>query len=252
MSNIKPQSLVEQAVESILNFISERDLEVGDKLPTESELTQLLGVGRSTIREAISRLANHGVLTVRQGKGTFLNRVTANTVLNGQRSLYKLVDLNRDELQDVMDVRKVLEVEVVRRVARRIDDEGLAVLRDYYEKHVEAKNSNLAYSRDIDFHVALARLSGNSVLPQMLVLLRNLLNRYTDIVSSTLDIPEYAEKILEQHRQILVALENRDEEQAAEAMLRHLTTSQFTVLANYDIFMEERKLRSAPKPGEFL
>lgn len=231
-------------MERILDLISERDLEVGDKLPTETELSEILGVGRSTVREAVSRLGNHGVLTVRQGKGTFLNRVTATTLLSGQDPIYRLVDLNRNELQDVMDVRKILEVEVVRRVARRITDNDLAELREYHEKHVEAKNSSLAYTRDIDFHMALARFSGNSVLPQILSLLRNLLNRYTDVVSSTLELPAYAEKILEQHRQILVALEERDEEQAAQAMLRHLTTSQFTVLANYDIFIEQRKLRS--------
>lgn len=244
MKNIWNKSLVEQAVERILDLISERDLEVGDKLPTETELSEILGVGRSTVREAVSRLGNHGVLTVRQGKGTFLNRVTATTLLSGQDPIYRLVDLNRNELQDVMDVRKILEVEVVRRVARRITDNDLAELREYHEKHVEAKNSSLAYTRDIDFHMALARFSGNSVLPQILSLLRNLLNRYTDVVSSTLELPAYAEKILEQHRQILVALEERDEEQAAQAMLRHLTTSQFTVLANYDIFIEQRKLRS--------
>jgi GntR family transcriptional repressor for pyruvate dehydrogenase complex len=244
LKNIWNKSLVEQAVERILDLISERDLEVGDKLPTETELSEILGVGRSTVREAVSRLGNHGVLTVRQGKGTFLNRVTATTLLSGQDPIYRLVDLNRNELQDVMDVRKILEVEVVRRVARRITDNDLAELREYHEKHVEAKNSSLAYTRDIDFHMALARFSGNSVLPQILSLLRNLLNRYTDVVSSTLELPAYAEKILEQHRQILVALEERDEEQAAQAMLRHLTTSQFTVLANYDIFIEQRKLRS--------
>jgi GntR family transcriptional repressor for pyruvate dehydrogenase complex len=244
LKNIWNKSLVEQAVERILDLISERDLEVGDKLPTETELSEILGVGRSTVREAVSRLGNHGVLTVRQGKGTFLNRVTATTLLSGQDPIYRLVDLNRNELQDVMDVRKILEVEVVRRVARRITDNDLAELREYHEKHVEAKNSSLAYTLDIDFHMALARFSGNSVLPQILSLLRNLLNRYTDVVSSTLELPAYAEKILEQHRQILVALEERDEEQAAQAMLRHLTTSQFTVLANYDIFIEQRKLRS--------
>lgn len=243
MGSVTTRSLAEQVMEKIMDLVAEQRLEPEDRLPTEKELAELFGVGRSTIREAVCQLQNLGVVSVRQGRGTFLQKVSTDTLLKSQDPLSKFVDLERDELQDVMDVRKLLETEIVKLVARRIDDQGIVELRECYRQHREAKDSLSAYERDLEFHMRLASLSGNSILPLTLNLVNSFLERYTSIVAGTLDMPEYSEKILEQHRQILLAIEARDERQAAQAMLRHLNTSQIAVLASFDIFVERRKLK---------
>lgn len=239
------QSLAEQVMDKIMDLVAERRLEPGDKLPTEKDLTELFGVGRSTVREAIVQLQNLGVLSVRQGRGTFLKEVSTHTLLENQNPLYKFVDLKREELQDVMDVRKLLETEIVKLVVNRIDDDGIELLQKSLEKHMNANDSFTAYEHDLEFHKLLANMSENSILPLTLNVVLRFLDRYGTIVARTLDIPEYAEKILEQHRQIFLAIQARDEKGAVEAMLRHLNTSQVAILTSFDIFAERKRLNLA-------
>lgn len=243
MSAVKVQSFSEQVMDKIMELVAERRLQPGDKLPTEKELTELFGVGRSTIREAIVQLQNLGVLTVRQGKGTFLNKVSADTLLSNHDPIGKFLELDRNEIRDVMEVRKLLETEIVKRVAEQATPEDIAELKEALAKQCEAKSPLLAYERDQDFHLLLARLSGNSMLPITLRLLRSFLDRYSSVIVSILDTAEYSEKILEHHRQILEAIEDKDPTRATQAMMRHLNTGQFTILASFDIFVEKRRLQ---------
>ena len=81
MAEAAAKSLVEQVMDKIMEHVAEHKLQPGDKIPTEKELVELFGVSRSTVREAICQLQNLGVLSVRQGKGSFLRRLTADTVL---------------------------------------------------------------------------------------------------------------------------------------------------------------------------
>lgn len=243
MAEITVRSLSEQVVDGLLKLVDERKLEAGDRLPTEKELSELFGVGRSTIREAIVQLQNLGVLSVQQGKGTFLRKISATSLLKNQDPFYKFVDLERNELRDVMDVRKLLEREIVKLVTNRITEQGLKELRKCHQKYRTAQDPLLAYELDLEFHMLLARLSGNSILPLTLSLVNNFLDRFMPIMARTLELPEYAEKILEQHRQILLAIEAGDEKRATSAMLRHLNTSQMNILASFDIFAEQRRLK---------
>ncbi|WP_027797568.1 GntR family transcriptional regulator [Paraburkholderia acidipaludis] len=69
------QSMSERIQDSLLAMIRERSLKPGDQIPTETELCELLGVGRSSLREAVAQMISHGVLTRVQGKGTFVRQV---------------------------------------------------------------------------------------------------------------------------------------------------------------------------------
>lgn len=82
------KSLVDNITDQIIQLILDRNMQPGDRLPTEVELTQHLGVGRSTVREAVRRLASRNILEVRQGSGTFVSgkRVSPRTPL-GSHSL---------------------------------------------------------------------------------------------------------------------------------------------------------------------
>ena len=71
--NEEKKSLVDTTADQLISLILEKNMQPGDKLPTEAELTVLLGVGRSTVREAVRRLVTRNILEVRQGSGTFMS-----------------------------------------------------------------------------------------------------------------------------------------------------------------------------------
>ena len=70
---VEGKTRVDLAVEQIIQVILDRDMKAGDKLPNEYDLARELGVGRSTLREAIKRLVARNILTARQGAGTFVS-----------------------------------------------------------------------------------------------------------------------------------------------------------------------------------
>lgn len=109
--------LVDQVIEQMRQAISSGEWPVGQRIPAEPDLVGALGVGRNTVREAVRALAHAGVLEVRQGDGTF---VRATSELSG--AVRRLVG---DELREVLQVRRALEVEGSRLAALRRTPEEL-------------------------------------------------------------------------------------------------------------------------------
>ena len=137
--------------------------EVGEKLPPEPELMQIFGVGRSTVREAVRILSNMGFLKVRQGAGTFVERLTPPDEPMERR-------LGRADLHDLDEVRKILEVAIAEKAAERRTAHDAAVL----EKHLAERGATAAagalqacIEADVNFHIALAEATHNEILCEL-------------------------------------------------------------------------------------
>lgn len=117
---LRPSPLVEQAADHLREQITEGHWPVGTRIPGETTLARTLGVGRSTIREAVRTLATLGLLQSRQGAGVFViaDRVTEDWPAR----------LSRASVTDVYEVRMLIEVQAARLAARRRTDEDLAAL----------------------------------------------------------------------------------------------------------------------------
>src|SRR5271169_875714 len=118
-SLIRRQQLVEQVIEHLNNVISSGTYAIGAKLPAEPQLMEELGIGRSTLREAIRVLSHNGVLEVRQGDGTYVRALPDSGETLARR-------LRRARVREVQEVRKTLEIEIVRLAAERHKEEDLA------------------------------------------------------------------------------------------------------------------------------
>src|SRR5215471_3153791 len=112
--------LVDQVIEQMRAAIADGDWVVDQRIPPEPELVTALGVGRNTVREAVRALAHAGLLEVRQGDGTF---VRATSEISG--ALRRLVG---EELREVLEVRRTLEVEGARLAAKHRTPEDIAHL----------------------------------------------------------------------------------------------------------------------------
>ncbi|GJG89500.1 GntR family transcriptional regulator [Gemmatimonadetes bacterium T265] len=133
---------------------------VGDRLPTEPELMAQLGVGRSTVREAVRALAHAGLLEVRQGAGTFVRarRPAGDTVE---------VQLQRAAILEVYEARRALELETARLAAVRRDTADLTAMRAHLDQRgaADAAGDRAAFvAADVAFHEAVARAAKNGVL----------------------------------------------------------------------------------------
>lgn len=133
----------------------------GQKVPSEATLAAEIGVGRSSVREAIRFLAHDGLLEVRHGSGTY--------VTDHEPPVAPVAELmRRARLIEVYEVRRSLEVEAARLAARRIGPQDLSDLRDLLDQRAALADDPARYvAVDLDFHEQIVALSGNSLLVEL-------------------------------------------------------------------------------------
>ena len=181
-----------QIEDRILEYIKEKPLEVGDRLPNEFELAEMFEVGRSTIREAVKGLVTKGVLQVRRGAGTYVNSLTP-AEDDPLRLNAKLHDRFKLAL-DLFDVRLILEPEIAAKAAVYATDE------------------------DIEFHTWIARCSKNQVMESLIPIINSGINTFVNLTRRSLRT-----ETITTHRAITEAIANHDSTGARCAMVMHLT-----------------------------
>ncbi|WP_059006746.1 FadR/GntR family transcriptional regulator [Streptomyces specialis] len=158
LGSLRPSPLVEQATDRLRRQITGGEWPVGTKLPGETTLAAALGVGRSTVREALRALAGAGLVRARQGAGVFVVATEPEEAWTTR--------LRRAAITDVYEVRVLMEVEAARLAARRRTGEDLSALRDALAgRRAAADGDNAAFvDADIALHAAVVASAHNPVL----------------------------------------------------------------------------------------
>lgn len=213
---IQRRKVYEQLAERLVAEISERRLRPGDVLPTERELTQSYGVGRSSVREALRMLESRGLIEPREN-GAFVVAEYANPL---NTSLHLLLAMDEADLRELFEMRKVLEVESAGLAATRRTDEDLAKMAWAIEEMVGGLSSEGRYiAADLQFHLTIATATRNRVGLRMMQAIRGLLQQ---ALGSIYHIPGSPQRSIAQHRLILEAIATGDAEAARERMGEHL------------------------------
>lgn len=203
------RSLVETTMNLIRNQIESGAWQVGQRIPKEQELADALQVGRNTVREAIRVLSHANVLEVRQGDGTYVrSNVDPAEVMRR---------VNRASLQDHFELRAMLETESARLAATQRSDSDVEQLRNMLKVRGEQHDhdSREAYvEADLDFHNAVARMSGNVALAE---LYRYFSARVRVNTLTVLDHGDLPEPGRDAHAAIVDAIERQDGQAAADA-----------------------------------
>lgn len=193
----------------------------GSRLPTERELCERLGVGRSTLREAVSSLAFIGAVQSRQGSGTYVS--AENNDVPVERLIGLGLMLQRSTVHEVIEVRRILEVEAVRLAAERHDEADRRALEAVMAKMSDPAADPAQASRcDVEYHVLLARASHNSVLVHLINGMRSLLEIW---ITKAVTRQPVVEEIVREHNEILRAVFSRYPDRAAASMLIHLANA---------------------------
>lgn len=218
IERISRQDLSLEATSRLARFVAAA--EPGSRLPTEKELCEQLGVGRSTLREAMRSLAFIGAVQSRQGSGTFVSTLE-------ERAVDKLIGLGlmlqRSKVQEVIEVRRMLEVEAARLAAECYDEGDRGELEEVMRRMEASTGDPAEASRhDLEFHVRLARASHNSVLLHFLNGMRSLLEIW---INRAVNREPVVADIVREHNDVLRAVFQRHGERAAAAMFLHQTNA---------------------------
>jgi GntR family transcriptional repressor for pyruvate dehydrogenase complex len=198
----------------------------GDHLPAERALASELGVGRSSVREALRVLEVLGLIRTQTGSGPQSGAIIVARPSGGMSSLMRLqVAAQGFDVRDVVKTRLVLEAAVVTELAdARAVDLGPAVeLLDAMDAAGPASEAEFL-ALDAAFHLALAELSGNAVIASMMAGLRNSIESY--VLAGAPNLPSWAEtsgRLRHEHRGIVAAIENGDAELARARVHAHIT-----------------------------
>jgi GntR family transcriptional repressor for pyruvate dehydrogenase complex len=207
----------EQVADQIRRLISSGALKPGDLLPPERELAAKLGVGRSSIRDAVRTLEVMGILEPRQGHGTVVRDLSADALVV---PLSLVLTRKRELVHELLDVRRMIEPALAARAAKNATPEEIAQMREILERHeAKLRRGEQAIDEDSDFHYALALAARNSVVLRVLDVLMDLLRESR---SRSLQVKGRPERSFDGHRRILRAIERRDQRAAESAVRQHL------------------------------
>jgi DNA-binding FadR family transcriptional regulator len=211
-------ALVEQAIAALRARIEGGDWDIGDRLPPEQQLATQLGVGRSTVREAVRSLASMGLVQSRHGAGTYVQaREVLETNLTSR--------LARAALLDVYEVRQGLEMQAAPLAARRRTDDDLARITAALRRRRRARRLGRRRAwvdADIDFHQAVIDAAHNPVLSDVYRAFLGALRAAIDTFSTDADQTRDGH---EDHVALAAAIASGDSEAATAATLRILTTT---------------------------
>jgi len=219
-----PRNKVYQEVAKQLERRITEEMKPGDLLPPERELVRMLGVSRSSVRDAIRSLELMGLLEPRQGVGTVVRSPAATPVNPLATALLE----KRKMVAELLDVRKMIEPPLVRRAALHASREEIADLEDILVRQEEkVRGGELGIEEDSEFHYAIALASNNSAILKVVDVLMDLLRETRE---RSLQVEGRQEKSLAGHRRILSALKRGDAAAAEAAMNQHLQEMENIVL----------------------
>src|SRR5690349_2137606 len=204
---IKPKErLYQEIVDQIQQQILSGALKPGDQIPAERDLAERFGVSRTAVREAIKSLTEKGLIEVFVGRGTFVTHLSPDRVVE---SITLLLRNEANGIASLQEARELLEAPTARRAAERRTEAHVARLRAIEaELEEERAISARLVDGDTEFHVELARASGNPVLVLLMQTIMTLLRSerlYRDDLDMTIAMPA----AFARHREIINAVADR-------------------------------------------
>lgn len=206
--------IYEQVVLRIQEMLQNGTLTVGDKLPPERDLATTFQVSRSSIREAIRSLQEKGIVESKRGNGTFV--VNTGDIIE---PLAEAVTEQRIYLLQIMEFRQAIEPPMAGLAARNATQEQLQVIAAIIEEKAPEFPQGKPWEKDIRFHSAIAKASGNPLFEQALF---NASTALEETRQAPLQSPERMAASCSMHKEIFSAIAAGDESLATETMHRHL------------------------------
>ena len=215
LSPVTRRKLTETVAEQLLDAI--RELPPGTRVPSERELTRELGVGRSTVREALNGIAMLGIVEIRHGQGVF---VASSPAVEGDPPAITAA-LERGVTNEFIEARLLVEVEVARLAARRRTDEDLARLEAALAEQEARLRGDVGELVNVaaSFNVLLAECAHNDLLRAMI---QSFVTLMVERGPRVYQLEGFGEWDIQEHRGLYAAVRDRDADRAARLMREHI------------------------------
>ena len=225
---VRKERRYEQVAEQIQKLIAQGTLKPGDRLPPERELATRFGVARSSIRDAVRTLEVMGILEPRQGAGTVVRDLSADSLVV---PLATVLVRKRELVSELLDVRRMLEPGLAARAAKNATVEEVLELEDILRRQAEKmRRGEPTIEEDSEFHYVIGRAARNSVVLKVLDVLMDLLRESR---ARSLQAPGRPERSYAGHMRVLRAIKRRDPEAAEKAVRKHLEEIESIVMRQF-------------------
>lgn len=214
-------------ISALGDIVIKQGIEIGDRLPAERKLCEMLSISRTRLRELLKQLTAQGLIETKIGSGTFLKQDPAMWKIDANlNQIGQLIAQDPDYRFDVQEARAVLEGGTAWYAALRATDEEKALIRTAYDRlqhFQQIGDLPKAADADANFHLAIAEASHNVVLIQLMRNVFELLHHnvvlarhkmYTDTVM--------ANQLNQQHTELLSAIEQKDAHGALNSVQQHI------------------------------
>lgn len=211
-------------IAQIRDLINFKNLEPGDKLPSERMLSEKFGVSRSNVREAIQKLEFYGILKSKPQSGTFVADI-GQVAMNGM--IHDILRLEDPDFKSLVETRILLELKTVRMAAKRRTDADLKKMEDALNAYsAKVINGEDAVQEDLLFHLAIAKASGNSTINTLMLIITPEI--ITNFEKHHVCDKGQSFKAIQEHEDIFKAIKDQNTQKAKEMMKVH-----FNILYQY-------------------
>lgn len=222
LKSLKKESVVQSVINRLTEAIRSKELKPGDKIPTEPELSEMLGVARSSVREAIKILTYLGVLESKRSEGTFVCSGYKESMIDPM--IYGII-LNQDSFENLMELREMTEAGMMRLAIAHHKEEELSELEEMLEEMKRAvdggsktdeESVEAFFKVDNRFHDKIAEMGNNPMADKVNRVVRSLTHamRY-DTVRSMITGGK-SKELIDAHRELIDAIRKKDERNLSE------------------------------------
>jgi GntR family transcriptional repressor for pyruvate dehydrogenase complex len=213
------KKILDEVYDQLLSLISNGKLKPGERLPPERVLARDLKVSRQSIREALKKAESKGLVKVRQGEGTFILSAASHLI---ESPFLTLMTEEVEKIYEFIEIRKLIEVWCAKKSAEFITAKELKKMEkalSEMEKLIDSRE--ILGKPDIDFHIAIAEASHNTLMVHMMTTIKQIFLSMFKI-SNFIRRPGKNRMLIRQHREIYDAIKKRNPELARRKMERHL------------------------------
>ena len=209
------QSVVNKIVDNITNAIINGELNPGDKIPTEAELSESMGAGRNSVREAIKVLEAYGVVHIKRAEGTFVSQEYDSRMI--YPVLYGII-LQKDSTSQIVELRKVIDVGLLQLAVDKLRSKSLeqtqmeaiekAMEELEYQAHMDKPQARSLYEADVQFHMAIVGITENVMLQSICNYVDKITRRSRMVTIDRIFLDGEVENFLDLHRRIVKLLQD--------------------------------------------
>ncbi|MGL5317332.1 MAG: FadR/GntR family transcriptional regulator [Bacteroidales bacterium] len=226
-------TLVDQVEDKLLNYLKESSICVGDSIPNEMELASTIGVARSVLREALSRLKMLGIIETRPRRGMIM---TEPSLFNAMRRVVDPRILNENTIFEILQFRIALEIGMCSDLFYNLTESHIQELRDIVMSGKVSENNEYDPASEYDFHAKLYQIAGSSILSEFQEMIYPLMiyikKTFKELIEP-INIDLASKNEIVTHEVLLQYMTDRDEVGFTQALNKHFM--------NYRILMRNRK-----------